>query len=79
MAHPFDLPGAQVDAFGCGGNGLDVVDDAQVAPEILAGEARVGLAPVVVGKLLGRADLAGEEAVTERRVGNETDAQLKGE
>ena len=40
-----------------GGNGLDLVDDAQVALEVLAGEARVGLAPVVVGELLGRADL----------------------
>ena len=59
-----------------GGDGLDLVDDAQVALEVLAGEARVGLAPVVVGELLGRADLAGEEAVAERRVGNEADAQL---
>ena len=35
---------------GLGGDGLDLVDDAQVALEVLAGEARVGLAPVVVGK-----------------------------
>ena len=34
-----------------GGDGLDLVDDAQVALEVLAGEARVGLAPVVVGEL----------------------------
>jgi hypothetical protein len=40
------------------GNGLDFVDDAQVALEVLAGEARVGLAPVVVGELLGRAERA---------------------
>jgi hypothetical protein len=40
-----------------GGDGLDLIDDAQVAPEILAGEARVGFAPVVVVELLGRADL----------------------
>lgn len=52
-----------------GGNGLDLVDDAQVALEVLAGEARVGLAPIAVGELLGGADLAGEEAVTERRAG----------
>ena len=58
------------------GNGLDFVDDAQVALEVLAGEAWVGLAPVVVGELLGRADVAGEEAMPERRVGNESDAQL---
>src|SRR6266849_5190718 len=50
-----------------GSNGFDFVEDAQVALEVLAGEARVGLAPVVVGELLGRADLAGEEAVAERR------------
>ena len=37
--------------LGC--NGSDLVDDAQVALEVLAGEARVGLAPVVVGELLG--------------------------
>ena len=53
---------------GLGGNGLDLVDDAQVAPEVLAGEARVGLPPVVLGELLGYADLAREEAVAERRV-----------
>ena len=74
-----EQPG-QSDLRGCctrlAGNGLDLVDDAQVALEVLAGEARVGLAPVVVGELLGRADLAGEEAVAERRVGNESDAQL---
>src|SRR2546429_9965263 len=29
------------------GNGSDLVDDAQIALEVLAGEARVGLAPVV--------------------------------
>ncbi len=44
--------------------------------EVLAGKARVGLAPIVVGELLGGADLAGQETVTERRVGNEADAQL---
>ena len=44
--------------------------------KVLSGEARVGLAPVVVGELLRRADVAGEEAVAERRVGNESDAQL---
>ena len=53
------------------GDGLDLIDDAQVALEVLAGEARVGFAPVVVGELLGRADLPGEETVAERRVGNE--------
>ena len=60
-----------------GGNGLDLIDDAQVAPEVFAGEARVGLAPVVIGELIGRADLAGEEAVAERRVRNEADAAAR--
>jgi hypothetical protein len=59
-----------------GGDGLDLIDDTQVALEVLAGQARVGLAPVVVGKLLERADLPSEETVAERRVGNEADAQL---
>jgi hypothetical protein len=48
------------------GDGLDLVHDVQVALEVLAGKPRVGLAPVVVGELLGRADLAGEEAVAQR-------------
>ena len=52
------------------GNGLDFVDDAQIALEVLAGEARVRLAPVVASELLGRADLAGEETVTEWGVGS---------
>jgi hypothetical protein len=60
--------------LGCDGSHL--VDDAQIALEVLAGEARVGLAPVVVGELLGRADVAGEEPVAKRLVGNESDAQL---
>ncbi len=44
--------------------------------EVLSSEARVGLAAVVGGEFVGRADLAGEEAVAERRVRNEPDAQL---
>jgi hypothetical protein len=58
------------------GNGLDFIDDAEIAVKILASEARVGLAPVVVRELLGRADVAGEKAVAERRVWNEPDSQL---
>jgi hypothetical protein len=57
-------------------NGLNFVDDAKVALEVLAGEAWIGLAPGVVGELLGRADIAGEEAVAKRRVGDESDSQL---
>jgi hypothetical protein len=41
---------------------LDLVDDAEVLLEVARGEARVGLAPVVVAELLGGADLPGEEA-----------------
>jgi hypothetical protein len=58
-----------------GGDGRDLVDDAQVALEILPGEARVRLAPVVVGDVVDGADLAGEEAVAERGIGDEADAQ----
>ena len=61
---------------GLGCDRLHLVDDAQVALEVLAGEARVGLAPVVVGEVVDGADLAGEEAVAERGVGDESDAQL---
>ena len=35
------------------GDGLDLVDDPQVLLEVALGEARVGLAPVVVGELVG--------------------------
>src|SRR3989441_4917614 len=59
-----------------GGNGFDLTDNAQVALEVLSDEARVSLAPVVVGEVVNGADLAGEKAVTERGVGNEADAQL---
>ena len=58
------------------GDGLDLVDDAEVLLEVALGEARVGLAPVVVGELLAGADRPGEEAVPERRVGHEADAEL---
>ena len=54
----------------------DLVDDREVALEVLAGEARVGLAPVVVGEVVDGADLPGEQAVAERRVGHEPDAEL---
>jgi hypothetical protein len=36
-----------------GGDGLDLVDDAEVLLEVALAEARVGLAPVVAGELLG--------------------------
>jgi hypothetical protein len=42
---------------GLGGDGRDLVDDGQVAVEVPAGEAGVGLAPVVVGDVAGGADL----------------------
>jgi hypothetical protein len=46
-----------------GSDGFDLVDDADVLLEVALGEARVALAPVVVGELLGGADVACEEAV----------------
>src|SRR5438876_144231 len=49
-----------------GGDGLDLVDDAEVLLEIAFGEARVVLAPVVVGEVFRGADRSGEEAVPER-------------
>jgi hypothetical protein len=60
---------------GLGGDGLDLVDDGQVALEVLPGEAGVGLAPVVAGDVIDGADLASEEAVAERGLGDEADAQ----
>jgi len=54
-----------------GGDGLHLVGDAQVAPEVLASEPGVGLAEViVVGELLGRADRAGQEAAAQRGEGH---------
>jgi hypothetical protein len=44
----------------------DLVNDGEVAGEVLTGEAWVGLAPVVVGEVVDGADLAREEAVSER-------------
>jgi hypothetical protein len=57
-------------------NGLDLVDDAEVALEVLAGESRVVLAPVVIHKVVDGADLAGEETVAQRRVRDEADSEF---
>ena len=38
----------------------DLIDDREVAPEVLARESRVGLAPVVVSEVIDCSDLAGE-------------------
>jgi hypothetical protein len=59
-----------------GSEGFDLIDDVQVALEVLSDEARISLAPVVVGEVLDGANLAGEEAVSERGVRNKADAQL---
>jgi hypothetical protein len=48
---------------GIGGDRFDLVGDLQVVLEVLAGEARVGRAPVAVVELPGGADRPGEEAV----------------
>ena len=39
-------------------------------------ETRVRAAPVVLGKIGERADLPGEEATPQRRVGDQADAEL---
>jgi hypothetical protein len=54
-----------------GADGRHLVDDREVAPEVLTGEAGIGLAPVVVGEVVDRADLAGQQPVAERRIGDE--------
>jgi hypothetical protein len=56
-----------------GGDYFDLVGDAQVVLEVLAGEARVVLAPVVVVELFGGADL---RAVSSRAVGFVCGAQI---
>src|SRR6202030_3295165 len=52
-----------------------LIDQRQIAREVLALEARVG-APVVIGlEILGALDGAGEKAAAERTVGHEADAE----
>ena len=48
---------------GLGGHRFDLVDDPEIALEVLAHEPWVGLAPVVVRDVVHRANLAGEESV----------------
>ena len=48
-----------------GTDGGDLVDESEVALEVVAGEARIGLAPVVVAEVVDGADLSGEQAVAE--------------
>jgi hypothetical protein len=80
MSSPCASKPGQSDLRRCGaelgGDGFDLVDDAEVLLEVALGEARVVLAPVVIGELLGGADRPGEEAVPERGVGHEADPQL---
>src|SRR3954453_18944624 len=54
-----------------GGDRLDFVGDAQVVLEVLAHEARAGLAPVIFCEIVQRSDVPGEEAVAERRIRDE--------
>jgi len=49
-----------------GGDGSDLLDNAEVPLEVLPEEPRVVLAPVVVGNVGRGTDLAGEEAVAQR-------------
>src|SRR3954447_5414987 len=48
-----------------GADGADFVDNGQVPDEVLPGEPRVGLAPVVVGEVVDGADLARQQSVTQ--------------
>ena len=49
-----------------GADGTDFIDDGEVPDEVLAGEPRVRLAPVVVGEVVDGANLAGEQPMSER-------------
>ncbi|MBE1489257.1 hypothetical protein H4W31_004895 [Plantactinospora soyae] len=53
------------------GDGVDLVDDVQVAFEVAAGDARVGAPPVVGVEAVQGSDGAGEEAVAERGLGGQ--------
>ena len=60
-----------------GRDGCDFVGEAQVALEVLAGEPGIGLAPeVVVVEVLHRANLAGQEAMSEWGIRNEPDTEV---
>src|SRR6185312_4857543 len=54
----------------------DAVGEPEVLLQRLLLESRVGAPPVVLGQIIERADLPGEEAATEWRVRDQADAQL---
>src|SRR3954469_11806149 len=54
----------------------DLVDEGEVAAEVLPGKAGAGLAPVVVCEVTDGSDLSGDKAVAERRIGDEADPEL---
>jgi hypothetical protein len=53
-----------------------VLDQREVLREILALKARVAAAPVVGRQIVDRAEASGDEAATERAVGDERDAEV---
>lgn len=53
-----------------------LVDDAQVAPEVVAGEPGVGATPVGGVHAVQGADATGEKTVSQRCIGNQSDAGL---
>src|SRR5207248_10430135 len=57
---------------------LDLVDQRQVAGEVLALEARVAAAEVVLVEVVRRRQRAGEEAAAERAERDDPDTQLPG-
>lgn len=59
-----------------GGDGLDLVGQAQVVLEVLADEARVVATEVVLGEAVGGADRPREETASQRRERDEADAEF---
>ncbi len=55
---------------------LDALGEREVPLQVLAGEARAVAAEVALVELLGRAEAPRQEAASERRVGDQADAEL---
>ena len=61
-----------------GGQALDLLDQLQVAGEVLTLEARLVAAEVVLVEVVGAGDLSGQESPPQRAVGDDADAELAG-
>ena len=73
--HPGERKLGRRDVTG-GGKVVDAVGEMQVLLERVLLEARIRAPPVVLGQVGHRADLPREEAATQRRVRDQTDAEL---